>query len=114
MGILKHLLKLLKNTSNINKITDIQGTCIHPDYQGKFAGEIILELRKYAIYYTWTIHKSDGSFLASVSRSVSFRVMPSDKNSFDYALSHAIEGINKYRMLRKKAFIVDKWEWRKK
>ena len=89
----------------------IQGTCIHPDYKAHFTGQVLLESREDRIYYTWTIHRDDGTFLASVSRPVYYRVIPNGENPLEYALNHAIVGINRYRMMRRKAFQVKNGHW---
>ena len=98
-----------------SRIAKIQGVCIHPEYKGDFSGEVLLETRKDCVYYNWTIHRIDGAFIgtfiASVSRPVSFKVIPDGENPFEYALNHAIVGINKYRITRKKAFQVKNWQW---
>lgn len=95
------------------RVVEIQGVCIHPEYKGDFSGEVLLESREDCVFYTWTIHRADGTFLGSVSRPVSFKVIPSDEDPFEYALNHAIVGINKYRMTRRKAFQVENWQWKK-
>ena len=95
-----------------NRAVEIKGVCIHPDYRGDFSGQVLLESREDCIYYTWTMHRDGGIFLGSVSRSVSFKVIPQDENPFEYALNHAIAGINKYRMTRRKAFQVKNWQWK--
>jgi len=95
-----------------NKVAEIQGACIHPDWKGDFSGEVLLELREDCVYYTWTLNRVDGTFLSCVSRPVSFKVMPEGENPFEYALNHAIVGINKYRMTRKRAFQLKNWKWK--
>ena len=95
-----------------SRVAEIQGVCIHPDCKGNFSGEVLLESREDCVYYTWTIHRVDGTFLGSVSRPISFKAIPDDEDPFEYALNHAITGINKYRVTRRKAFQVKKWQWK--
>jgi hypothetical protein len=95
-----------------NRVVEIRGVCIHPDYKGDFSGEILLESRKDCVYYIWTLHRVDGTFLGSKSVPVSFKVIPNGENPFEYALNHAIVGINRYRMGRTKAFHVENWQWK--
>jgi hypothetical protein len=96
-----------------NRVVEISGLCIHPDFEGDFIGEILFELGEGFIYYTWTIKRIDGEFLGQVSLPVSLRVIPENANKFEFALDHALTGINKYRMTRKKSFLVKNWKWRK-
>jgi len=95
-----------------NRVVEIQGVCIHPEYKGDFSGEVLLESREDCVYYTWTIRRVDGTYLACVGRPVSFKVIPNSENPFEYALNHAIVGINKYRFTRRKAFQVKNWQWK--
>jgi hypothetical protein len=53
----------------------------------------------------------DGTFLGSVSRPVSSRVIPADTDPFEFALAHAIEGLRRYRINRVKAYEVEQWNW---
>jgi hypothetical protein len=76
-------------------------------------GEILFELRDDSIYYIWTLHRVDGVFLGRVSRAVSFRVIPNGIDPIEYVLNHALNGINNYRMGRRKAFQVNHWQWNK-
>ena len=77
----------------------------------RFGGRIRFEKRAGGIYYSWRLEDEDGDFLGFVSRSVSRRVIPPGQDQFDYALAHAIEGIRRYRMNRRKFFTIEKWEW---
>ena len=54
-----------------NRVVEISGVCIHPDFEGDFLGKILFEFTEDFIYYTWTIKRIDGEFLGQVSRPIS-------------------------------------------
>jgi len=70
-----------------------------------------LEAREEGMYYTWRLESVDGEFLGSTSRPVSYRVIPPDQDPFAFALSHALDGIRRYRSNRVRAFEVEAWQW---
>jgi hypothetical protein len=76
-----------------------------------FHGRVIFERRPDSVYYTWRMETNEGQWLCTVSRNVSFHVIPMDQNVFDFALLHAIEGLKKYRINRKYLFNIVRWEW---
>jgi len=47
-----------------------------------FAAHLEFELRDDTVYYRWRAKASDGSLLASFSRSISLRVIPADADPF--------------------------------
>jgi hypothetical protein len=77
----------------------------------RFGGRIRFEKGTGGIGYTWRLEDENGEFLSLVTRPVSLRVIPPGHDPFDYALTHAIEGIRRYRMGRQKVFTVEKWAW---
>jgi hypothetical protein len=76
-----------------------------------FRGEVELEQRDECVYYTWLLKTSDGEFLGSVSRPVSLRVVPSGEDPMEFALGHAVHGIQQHRFGREHPFEVTSWEW---
>ena len=77
----------------------------------RFDGSVKLEAHDEGIYYTWRVESEDGEFLGSASRSVSYRVIPLDQEPFAFALSHALEGLRRYRINRVRPFEVEAWQW---
>lgn len=76
-----------------------------------FVGRVCLELRPDCVYYTCRLEAKDGEFLGSVSRPVSLRVVPDGEDPLEFALSHAVEGVRRYRFGRERPFDVTRWEW---
>ena len=76
-----------------------------------FEAHIEFELRTDSIYYQWRAQAPDGTWLASLSQPVSLRVVPADTDPFAYALAHAAESINRYRIRREHAFQVNDVRW---
>ena len=77
----------------------------------RFDGSVKLEARDEGMNYTWSIESEDGEFLGSTSRSVSYRVIPLDQDPFEFALSHALAAIRRYRINRVRPFDVEAWQW---
>lgn len=74
------------------------------------SGQIRIEDRSTEYYYCWNIYDENQLRLAAKCLPVSKSIIPNDKDQFDFVLNHAIQGINTYRMLRKKVFQVVQWE----
>ena len=81
------------------------------EVESPFEGRVTFELKADCVYYTWRLETPNGKFLAEKSQPVSLRVIPSGQDPYRYALQHAIEGINSYRINRKKCFDVQRYEW---
>lgn len=86
--------------------------CVDPPGK-KFHGTIEIERRDGCMYYVWRLQDDQGEFLAQVGQSVSFCVIPDGQDPFEYTLSHAIEGLRRYRIGRKRSFDVVHTEWKK-
>jgi len=77
-----------------------------------FHGTIQVEYRDECMYFGWRIHDEDGEFLGEHWRPVSLRVIPEGDDPFEYALSLALEGMRRYRIGRKRAFLVENVKWK--
>ncbi|SRR6266545_7180522 len=77
----------------------------------RFVGSINLQARDEGVYYTWRLESEDGEFLASTGQVVSYRVIPLGQDPFEFALSHALEGIRRYRINRVRPFRVEASQW---
>jgi len=75
----------------------------------RFPGTVSFELRSDCIYYQWRIKTKAGEWLNAMP--VSFRTIPKDEDSFEFALNHSIEGLRRYRSNRQKLFDVENWTW---
>jgi len=91
-----------------NKIIKIFGDYNSINEHSKFTGKIIFEDRIDCVYYTWSIKSNNGDFLGSVSMPVSKNIIPQKIDEFEFALKHAIENINQYKINRIKVFNVYK------
>lgn len=89
----------------------LRGTS-HLEVESTFEGHATFELRADCVYYTWRLEEPNGKFLAQKSQPVSLRVIPAGQDPYSYALQHAVEGINSYRINRKKCFHVQHYEWK--
>jgi hypothetical protein len=76
-----------------------------------FRGRVELDLRGDCVYYIWRVETTDGELVASGSRAVSLRVVPSGQDAMEFALDHALEGIRRYRVGREYPFEVASWKW---
>jgi hypothetical protein len=77
----------------------------------EFIGTIEFEERDNGIYLTWKLKSLQDEFLAMKGFLISKNIIPPDINALDYSLSSAIESINTYRILRKRAFNVKEYNW---
>ena len=92
------------------KVYQVKGSYSDEGEVKPFIGSIQLEKREHQIFYTWKLETTHGEFLSSVSRPVSFRIIPDESDPFHFALEHAIKGINKYRVSRKASFQISSIE----
>lgn len=86
-----------------------------------FVGTVELELRygvgeraksEKSIYYAWRLATSDGEFICAAGNLVSFRMIPSTEDPFQFSLLHAIEHIKRKRLGRKRVLRVEGYEWK--
>ena len=94
----------------MNKVF-IKVTSNHTINPTGFIGIIIFEKRDNGIYFNWEVKTLQGEFLGMKGDFISINIIPSNTNSFDYALSYAIESIKKYRISRKKVFEIKEYHW---
>ena len=81
------------------------------DIAGSAKAHIKLELRDDCVYYLWRIENPDGESLGSRGRPVSLRLVPSGGDPFEFAIRHAIEGLQRYRNGRRRVFDIERWGW---
>ena len=98
-------------TSLQTRRADVEGQFRSAERQQPFRGTIRFELRHDCVYYTWRLSAQDGTFAGQVSRPVSRRIIPEDSDPFEFALGHALEGLRRYRINRKRAYDVERWSW---
>jgi len=77
----------------------------------KFIGTIEFEERDSGIYFVWKLKSLQDEFLGTKGHLISKKIIPRDKNAFNFSLNFAIESINKYRVSRKKVFDVKEYYW---
>ncbi len=91
------------------RIAKVSGLYLQGELNEQFNGEITFEARPDCIYYQWRIKTKDDECYKAMP--VSFRVIPKDIDSFEFALEHALEGLRRYRSNRQKLFDVEQWMW---
>lgn len=94
------------------RVAHVSGIRLDDAGSASFEAHIEFELRADSIYYRWRAQAPDGTLLASLSQPVSLRVVPSETDPFDYALAHAAESINRYRIHRSHVFRVNDVRWK--
>lgn len=78
----------------------------------RFNGCIELERRSEWVQYAMRLEAEDGKFLLFLGRGVSRRVIPGGQDEFEFALSHAVECIRRYRYGRRaRPFDVESCRW---
>ncbi|MBK8812706.1 MAG: hypothetical protein IPN69_18515 [Acidobacteria bacterium] len=92
------------------RIAKVEGRYLQGEPNERFSGTISFESHSDCIYYQWRINTKDGEWGQSAIP-VSFRVIPEDGDSFEYALEHSIERLRRYRSNRQKVFYVESWSW---
>jgi hypothetical protein len=98
------------DASNV-RTASVRGKCLADGFIGPFSGNIKLERRPDGIYYTWHLESPNGEFLGERSQFVSDKVLPHQADPFAFALEHAIEGLRRYRINRRRAYEVAEWAW---
>ena len=87
------------------RVAKVEGLYLQGEPNECFSGTITFELRPDCICYGWSINTKEGIWLKGMS--VSLRVIPEDKEYFEFALQHSLEGLRRYRSNRQKVFDVE-------
>ena len=83
----------------------IRGRALGTD--DEVVGQIDVERQKSMTSYVWRLETRGGVFAAQQSRHIDDREVPDGQDPIEYAIQHAMNGINRYRILRKRAFEVE-------
>ncbi len=71
------------------RVAKVEGLYLQGEPNECFSGTITFELRPDCICYGWSINTKEGIWLKGMS--VSLRVIPEDKEYFEFALQHSLE-----------------------
>jgi hypothetical protein len=94
-----------------HRTAQVSGKCLEPQWGETFLGEIAFTASQGGIYYRWLLKNEKALFLGSKSQMVTRQTLQSNAEPFEYALSHAIESIRRFRMLRKRVCEPLTWNW---
>ena len=67
------------------RVAKVDGLYLQGEPSERFSGTINFELRPDCIYYQWRIKTKEGECFKAIP--VSFRIIPKDENSFEFAAS---------------------------
>lgn len=77
-----------------------------------FTGELTFRKSENGIGYSWQLLSEDGKSLGYKTQGVHRNTIPQDVDDFEFTLSHAIEGLKRYRVNRKRVYAPESWKWR--
>ena len=90
----------------------VRGESLTKGFEGPFEGVITFEKRSDGIYYEARLEQPSSGHLATRGMLISTRRIPADRDAFQYAADHALEGLRRARINRKPAYRVSAWSWK--
>ena len=91
------------------RVAKVEGLYLQGEPDERFSGTVDFEFRSDCIYYQWRIKTDEEKWFKAIP--VSLYIIPKDRDSFEFALEHSIEGLRRYRSNRKKVFDVESYAW---
>lgn len=64
------------------------------------------------MYYGWRLQDENGEFSEGRWCPVSLRVVPENRDPYDFVLPHALKGLRRYQTGRKRVFAVESAKWK--
>ena len=95
-----------------DRVAMVSGDCSLPDHIGPFVGRIEFWKHVDGVAYQWRFVVVDGHFLALRGMGVSEHIIPLNSDPYEFALQHALEGIRRYRINRRRVYhqVTAHWE----
>jgi hypothetical protein len=94
------------------RIANVKGVHYFSNKPESFIGKLTFKKSEDSVVSSWHILSEDGKFLGFKTQGVHHNIIPEGVDDFDFALNHAIEGLRRYRLNRKRVYVPQSWEWK--